>query len=273
MAKTELAAFDDSDLDGETKGKLIVFAGEANRAIKKYSAGMVELGEACHNANELLAGKGREGKFKPWVEIILGISKSSAYDAMNVYERAQEFPCIATYPHTVAVLLSKPDVPDSAIKAFQKQVDKGHKPTIAGAKQAVDGKKCPEFRTLVAEPVAETVVAETETANSEEQPESESTDNTAVQPNPDLGKCPVCAGTKWKETEKGIVCAKCGHAHGEAVGDVDDQRVSDQRSKTVKTVEALMRAFDDLNLMLPKPQHGAAIERCKSLLTWARDWK
>lgn len=96
---------------------------------------------------------------------------------------------------------------------------------------------------------------------------------TSKEPKPDYGKCPACTSTKWKDDDGNVVCAKCGHAHGEPAGDVDDKRVSVQRSKTIKTVEALMRAFDDLNLMLPKPQHGAAIERCKSLLTWARDWK
>lgn len=90
---------------------------------------------------------------------------------------------------------------------------------------------------------------------------------------PDYGKCPSCAGTKWKSDESGVSCAKCNHPHGEPVGDVDGDRVSVQRSKTVKTVEALMRAFDDLNLLLPKPAHGPAIASCKSLLSTAKGWK
>lgn len=86
-------------------------------------------------------------------------------------------------------------------------------------------------------------------------------------------KCPACTGTKWKATDTGVVCAKCNHPHGEPAGDVDGDRVSDARSKTIKTCEALMRAFDDLNLMLPKPGHGAAINNCKALLITAREWK
>jgi hypothetical protein len=88
-----------------------------------------------------------------------------------------------------------------------------------------------------------------------------------------LGKCPNCAGTRWTQDEFGATCAKCHHPHGEARGDADEDRVDTQRSKTVKTVEALMRAFDDLNMLLAKPDHPDAIAQCKFLLTIARAWK
>lgn len=89
----------------------------------------------------------------------------------------------------------------------------------------------------------------------------------------DYGKCPNCAGTKWSEDEEGVSCAKCHHPHGEPAGDVDDKQVSIQRSKTIKTVEALMRAFDDLQTICANGHHDAAIEGCKALLRMARAWK
>ena len=93
-------------------------------------------------------------------------------------------------------------------------------------------------------------------------------------PKPDLGKCPNCAGTKWKDNGDGKVCSKCNHPHGEPAGDVDQDRIKIQRSKTVKTAEALMREFDDLNLLLPRTsQHATAISRCKLLLEAAKEWK
>jgi hypothetical protein len=91
---------------------------------------------------------------------------------------------------------------------------------------------------------------------------------------PDRGKCPNCAGTKWTEDEDGAYCSKCRHPHGEPVGDVDDKRIGDQRSKTIKTAEALLRAFDDLHTLMPKPsEHKDAIAGCKALLKTAREWK
>jgi len=45
-----------------------------------------------------------------------------------------------------------------------------------------------------------------------------------------------------------------------------------QRSKTIKTVEAAMRAFDDLNRLRKNRNHDAAISECKSLLWKAKSW-
>ena len=106
---------------------------------------------------------------------------------------------------------------------------------------------------------------------------------------PDRGKCPVCAGTRWTEDEDGVSCAKCHHPWGEPAGDPDEDRIKTQRQKTVKTVEALVRAFDDLQAMKAKPEHGGAtkwtadevgatlkdmgvIAACKGLLTIAKRW-
>jgi hypothetical protein len=91
----------------------------------------------------------------------------------------------------------------------------------------------------------------------------------------DLGKCPNCAKNRWVEVEGGVNCANCSHPHGEPVGDrtEGDDRAGIMRSKTVKTIEALMRCLDDLNYLLPKPDHPDAIAQCKFLLTIARKWK
>jgi hypothetical protein len=109
-------------------------------------------------------------------------------------------------------------------------------------------------------------------------------------PEPDYGKCPNCAGTKWRENQDGVSCAKCHQPHGEPAGDVDEDRIKTQRQKTVKTGEALMRAFDDLQTMKAKPEHGGtedfkaddvfalvrqigAVKTCKGLLKIAKSWK
>jgi len=88
----------------------------------------------------------------------------------------------------------------------------------------------------------------------------------------DYGKCPNCAGTKWDEDEEGVSCAKCHHPHGEPAGDVDEDRLKTQRQKTIKTAEALIRAFDDLQLMWARTEHDEAVTLCKKLLKLARLW-
>lgn len=89
----------------------------------------------------------------------------------------------------------------------------------------------------------------------------------------DYGRCPNCASTKWTTDDEGTHCAKCHHPHGEPSGGADEDRVGIQRSKTVKTAEALMRAFDDLNTLCANTKHGEAISGCKALLKLAKGWK
>ena len=45
-----------------------------------------------------------------------------------------------------------------------------------------------------------------------------------------------------------------------------------QQRKTIKTAEALSRAFDDLNELKPNVSHGDVQDTCKELLTVAREW-
>lgn len=90
---------------------------------------------------------------------------------------------------------------------------------------------------------------------------------------PSYGKCPNCLGLKWTEDDDGVSCAKCHHPHGEPAGDVDEDRLKIQRSKTVKTAEALMRAFDDLQAMEARVEHQAAVDGCKALMRLAKGWK
>lgn len=138
MAKAELvASFDYESVDKETKGKLIHLAGQVKRNGTDFIKSVVEIGEAIHIANELLAGQ-RKGAFKSWVECETGLSERTAYDWMNVYTRSLDFAIIAKTPPTVAYLLSGPNVPDAAIEDFEKQIGKGTRPTVAAAKATLE---------------------------------------------------------------------------------------------------------------------------------------
>lgn len=82
-------------------------------------------------------------------------------------------------------------------------------------------------------------------------------------------KCPNCLGTKWRDG----ACVKCSQPEGEPAGEVDEDRIGIQRSKTRKTIEALMRAFDDLQMLSPNTLHKGAIDQCKGLMADLEDWK
>lgn len=231
------ATFDYSQVDQETKGKLIALAGQLKRHGDSLRTAGNAIGSAVIEAHELLSGR-RAGLFDEWVESETEVGLRTAYNCLNAAKRALQFAIIAKLPPTVAYLMSAKKVPDEAITDFEKQINKGVKPTVKAAKATLA-----KFR--------------------KEKP-----------PKVDYGQCPNCAGKRWTTKDGATVCKKCRHPHGEPVGERDVDRVADQRAKAVKTVEALIRAFDDLHMLLHRhDEHEQAIASCKTLLKAAKGWK
>jgi hypothetical protein len=151
---------------------------------------------------------------------------------------------------TVANVAEKFNVSERTVKAAKEVLDSGSKKLIEAVKNG-------DVSASAAEKV---IRKEAKLADSRKK-------------KTDYGKCPSCAGEKWSENEDGVYCSKCKHPHGEPAGDIDEGRLATQRSKTIKTIEALMRAFDDINLMHPKADHKEAMTSCKRLIVIAKGWK
>lgn len=139
--------FDYESVDKDTKSKLIALSGQINRATKTSIAAVLDIGQAAFEAHDLLAGDGREGKFNAWIESETGFSKTTIYEFKDVYARSKKLPVIGSFPPTVACLMAAPSVSDAAIKDFEKQIDKGTKPTIKAAKATLD-----RFREVASRP-------------------------------------------------------------------------------------------------------------------------
>lgn len=90
---------------------------------------------------------------------------------------------------------------------------------------------------------------------------------------PGTGECPNCGKSKWTEDEDGFDCAGCRHPWGECVGDRDEKLFRTQRSKTVKTAEALIRAFADLNRISARADYKEMIASCRQFIGIAKGWK
>lgn len=299
-----LSVWDPSFLDKDELGKLIYFEAQLPKHDGKMRSAIIEWGTTLLGIQSLLANH-KGGMFTKWLKFRGGYSKSSAYNAMSA---ASVFggscPNLDNLEVSAMYVLAESGTPEKARTEALKIAEKGTV-THAAAKEIVakhGGKpkakpraKKPKVQSQSDQPSNGSPSAPeaggTEVQEACHHPSKDDngdcpdcgkrvgfdTDDANVAPPAvppvDYGKCPSCASTKWKSDETGVSCAKCNHPHGEPAGDVDDDRVSVQRSKTVKTVEALMRAFDDLNLMLPKPDHRMAIDACKALLTTARAWK
>lgn len=284
MAKTELVAFDYSKVDADTKGKLIALAGAIGRDKKSGAKVMLSLGESISTAHELLAKGGKDGMFSEWVERECGFERTTAYNYLWAFKRFSNCSTIEQFSPTSMYLLSAPESPNAASAEAEKRAGKGEKITVAKAKEILSRFKTPKTGSAPRS-AAPTTQAETR------KPSLDAVVNASVSP-PAAGSAAVIEGPCLKGGEHDFDddgdCKKCkepnyGKDQPAPVAapvnedsepeEPDSGKVSTQRSKTVKTVEALMRAFDDLNEMLPKPNHKNAIAACKSLLTAAKEWK
>jgi ribosomal protein L37AE/L43A len=248
----------------------------------------IKIGKFLSESRGLLPGG---EPFKAWVERECGCSISSAYNYISAFENFGECPNLDCIELSAMYELTKNK---SAKKAALEMAKRGKIVTLKIAKELVSKNKAksngkpvevtvsipqagkesaratePENgkqtrSQTVAAPAADSETEETETPRNGSPTEGDS------QP---TDTCPVCAGKKWVEGKFGWECKKCSHIHSEPAGDPDEQRIKDQRSKTVKTAEALLREFDDLNVICPNKNHTEAIRLTKAGLKLAKEWK
>jgi hypothetical protein len=272
--------FDYSALDEDTAAKLKCFKSAANSLIRKSMIGFIaEFGKLLSEARELLSKYG-EGTFCKWATTEFDYGKSTIYNYVNAWERCLSngwTNCQNVSP-TALYLLSHEDTPKSVVSQALKLAKKQPSVTKADIERLIGGNRKSDSNTSRkgAAPAGVTDDQEPDFSTGEEA-ESTATDETDSEEETgtptDYGKCPSCAGTKWKVDESGgVSCAKCKHPWGECVGDRDEDRVKDLRSKTRKTLEAAVRCFDDLQHVSPSRQHGEAIRLCKAAMKLEREW-
>ena len=261
--------FDYSQISEEAKGKLICYESELSRSRNRAAIELIKHGEILHGVQEVLADYS-SGVFVAWLDSV-GFSTSSAYRAITAYVDYGSFPNLGNLEVSAMYELTKNE---AAKKKAMKLADKGTIVTHAMAKQLIESaspKPKPKPKPAP-EPEPDEQDDEPEEGY-DEPPWDDSPKKAKAKSGDDLGKCPNCAGTKWSDEGEGMACVKCHHPHGEPAGDVDKERVTTQRQKTVKTAEALLRAFDDLHTIMAKPEHTEAVNGCKQLLKLAKGWK
>ena len=298
VSKALTVRFDYTTVGKEEKGKLIYLAGEIKKANSSHLKFGIAVGEAVAKAHALLACDGKDGQFSAWVEAECGFGRTTAYKYMQVWDAFNDCEVIDQFDLSALQTLSAPKAPEKARIEAVKLAKKGEHITNDRSKEL-----CDQFREKPApNPKNNGVVVHNVNNSNDHDASVTGTPSTSKAsppvlpsvgtvnrtdegsqgsggagecPKEDYGKCPNCAGTKWTEDiECGVVCSRCSHPHGEPAGEVDDQRKTDARSKTIKTAEALMRAFDDLNLLASHPkEHANAILQCKFLIKEARDWR
>ncbi len=263
-SKIQTVGFDYSGLDKETAGKLQYYSTSGLALVRKSQIRFIaEFGEMLSDARKLLSHHG-DGMFCKWATGEFDLSRQTVYNYVNAWDRCLSIG-VTNYDNispTALYLLSRDDTPKPVRTKVLRLAGKQTTVTKSDVKSILNKggeKNDPEPSPPESdEPIDD---------DSEPVPDPEDTPE-------DYGKCPNCAGERWKVDGDGLACMKCNHPHGEPAGDVDEERIKTQRQKSRKTVEALMRAIADLHHLKPSPVRCAkAIKDCKRILAALNDWE
>jgi hypothetical protein len=102
----------------------------------------------------------------------------------------------------------------------------------------------------------------------------------ALKPKEDLGKCPVCAGTKWTTDDDGVTCSKCHHPHGEPAGDLDEKEIKARAKAQIKIwADTIGRwltgppSIDEYRKQFPGPKGDLVVKRASELCEALKNWQ
>lgn len=239
--------FDYDAIDKQEAAKLRYYEGELDKSKRRVAAEVIKHGEILRGAQEVLANH-HEGVFGSWLDS-LGISRRSAYNAISAFEAFGDS-CANLHNLEVSAMYELAKNEDAKKRAL-KLADKGVRITHEMAKAILeDIAEKQEAKPTKREPAKPAPAIEPHIAALD----GETIDISPAQPVVDSApadKCPNCAAVKWTRDGDSWACGKCHHPYGEPAGEPDSKRINEARALAVKYAEALMRAVDDLNHLVP----------------------
>lgn len=141
MSSMSNPVFDYAQVDSDDAGKLRCCEGELVRSRKRVSEEIIKHGEILHTARAVLANYSG-GVFVAWLDSV-GISRGSAYNAIDAYVEFGSFPNLENLEVSAIYALTKNQ---RAKKKALKLASKGTKVTHAMAKQLIDESQSQETR-------------------------------------------------------------------------------------------------------------------------------
>lgn len=260
--------FDYDSIDKQEAAKLRYYEGELTKSRKRVAAEIIEHGKILCGAQEVLSNHG-DGVFRLWLESV-GISKGSAYNAMAASRAFKDCPNLDNLEVSAMYELASNE---DAKKRALKLADKGIRITHGMAKAILeDVSERKESKPAKREPAKPVPSIEPHVAALNEQTIDISPVETVVDAAP-TDKCPNCAAVKWTRDGESWACGRCHHPYGEPAGEPDSKRINEARALAVKYAEALMRAVDDLNHLVPNrgkhdEVHGLYTQLWEILKAW-----
>lgn len=264
MAKDlSTAVFDYSLVDSDTKGKLMWYATEIRKHIGSHVEFGLAAGKMLTEARDLCT----ERHFTMWAPSECNSSLRSVYNYMDAWQGFGKLATVANLELSAMYTLANNE---PAKKEALKRASKGELITQKVAKEITAKHKEDPPQIVQTSQTSEGVVVE---------PPQQNPSSTPAVPQPETTtgeQCPNCGGAEWTADD---ACAGCKHIKGESLGDPDEgeEGWKIQQKKTIKTIEALMRAFDDLHEMKRNlPQWSIVVNDgdsiLKKLLETAKGW-
>ena len=98
---------------------------------------IIEIGSQLSQAQAILAGKGREGLFRPWFTNCCGLPKTTVYRAIAAYEAFNKCPTVGHFDAKAIYLLSSDACPEAATQEAIQLAEDGEHIDYCRAKEIV----------------------------------------------------------------------------------------------------------------------------------------
>lgn len=135
---TDQETFDYRLLSAEKRDLVLQKTDETQILLKRTAENIIKIGKNLQDVSDAMP----RGLFAPWLKSEFGMSKSTAYNFMQVSRRFEgKIPKFGILSTSVLYLLSSPDVPPDAINEAIDRADSGEKITHALAQKIIEAKK------------------------------------------------------------------------------------------------------------------------------------
>lgn len=131
----QLAIYD--GLEIEQMQTLVALAGQIKRGKADYVGSVLKIGAALHEAHELLAGDGRDGKFSGWLEQECGIERRTAYNYLNAFNAFGKCETVSHFHPSAMYALAAPNAPIEARQEAIQRSQRGETITKAVAAEII----------------------------------------------------------------------------------------------------------------------------------------
>ena len=259
LAEATDVGFDYGEFSEQEAADLRGLADQVNTKRRLAAEGIIEFGRYVKAANDIFATSGRNGRFSAWLRDECAMSRSSAYAAMQAFERFGGEPCIGNFAPQALLELSKKQVEASAVSAAIADASEGSKITLERARELIS-KHAPH-----------------------QHPKPKHSDKPSIKPKAggngakpfEIGdKCNVCEADAWfRKDDDSMTCSVCNQPYGEPAGDVDEEspEPKDKRSTNQVAYEwlqgieteigAIARKIEDVRKLLGRVSDEYAVAR------------